>query len=329
MKTALVTGFNARTSVRKRGKSTVTFSSLLVDALRDNGWEVDLKDIPLGHRIDSSYSVVFVGLASPLAASSSRAYTALGAIGKTWQQGRCVFFLDDPDTNKVMNGIDSLVRKPERLISPFFNTRQDYEIATQPQWNSWLMDCVEALRGGEWPTTLVPAHGWADVGELTARLRPEMRRNIQKVDLSAYVPKIEIPVVDRRRHWVTEERFDCPWVMRQRLGLPLKTLGKMDDQKRIREYTQAWGVLEDVVSPHGSGWFSPRLVHAIHARAIYCTEWKTMTRVGPAFEDFAYNIEGLSEVDREVLASDQRDQFLAASWKPTDVTKFFNEGIRL
>jgi hypothetical protein len=322
---ALVTGFNARTASPMRATRDTCFAALLAAALSDVGYAVEHRSTSVIEDV-STYDQVFVGMASPLAVSSNRAYAALATIGRTWSTGRLVLFLDDPDVGKILNGLDSLIRKPEQFTNPFLSQRVDYAVACEPEWQSWLLLIARALREQSWPTLLVPAFSWADVPKLLTRLPSTMTANAVPMDLSTYMPAQKLPDdVEHERFWVTEEPFDSTWVRGLGLTMPVKHLTAMRDSLRADAYAHAWGVLEAPLSRAGHGWFSPRLIHALRSGAVYATDWQAMSEVGTMFTVFPHVIEQMSVEDRAVHLREQQAGFNSIKWTRDDSRRFLHD----
>jgi hypothetical protein len=324
MPRVLVTGFNARAASPRRATRDTCFAFLLAEALRDLKYTVEHRDTSVTEDL-ADFDLVFVGIASPLAVSSNRTYSALAAVGRAWADGRLVLFLDDPDVGKILNGLDSVIRKPEQLTKPFFQGRVDYQTVVDSDWQTWLMDVTRTLRAGDWPTLLVPAFGWADVPRLLARLPINMQAKAKQVDLSAYMPRPTFEEVVHQRYWVTEEKFDSPWLQGLGVTQPIKHLQKMRDNLRVAEYSKAWGVLEAPLSATGHGWFSPRLVLAMHADAAYGTAWHSMTSVGPMFTLLPDAIGRMHPDEHRHLVNMQQNRFATMAWSRWDAQDFLRD----
>jgi hypothetical protein len=339
----LIVGSNARTGSARYAQRYMTFARLIQEAHLHAGHDVEIRNWTPSLLIEESWDRVYVGLATPAWIGSDRIYGSLAVIADMWgskpktQDPRLRLFIDDPDLRVLVNGISSMTAQPEKLFTPINVKRQNYHYVTGDQrMRDRVSRALVDLNGWDtqWPITYIPAHGWADMRELTKPLRPMQKISVRGVDPSALVPMDDLLVaaddatvpsalVPRGQFWVAEGPARDPWTTTVHVSSAVMSARTTNDATRIALYRDALGVLEPQLSPSGSGWWSSRVQYAAAAETYYASDWRKLhgymprslpyTRVLPAaFEE-------LPETDQQSLVMEQRESLAASVGSIADV----------
>ena len=307
-KKILVTGATSRQANPDKNRRDVLVSWLIAETCRDLGYEVE-HGRP-GIQMDlSEFDHVFCGLAPFHALGASGIYGALSVFMRAYAENKLTMYLDDQDVGKIVNGAKTMSSDPLRFTKPFFVYRREYDIASQPEWNEWLLNGVKMLDEFAWPRVIVPAFPWVDKYQVL-RAAPNATQP-EFIDFSSFLPTyVSGPAEERERRWVTES-MDDKWLSQQRVSWPLQRYGKGWDKRPtdlglLEAYASSQGVLEEG-PPHG--WWTSRLGYAMQAGAVYSTRWQNVESLGDAFAHLPDAIEEMTDDDRRELAQAQRTAF--------------------
>lgn len=306
MTKVLVTGFTSRACNPAKNKRDVMVSWLIAEVCRDLGYEVEHRNPTIEESYDD-FDHVFWGMAPLHGLGSNRTYGALSCFLKTYPDGRISFYQDDHDNAKVMNGIRTVFNDPKRLVKSFFNYKLEYDLANTPEWSQYLMQGVEVLNNYAWPTTIVPAFGWADLQRLTVKC-PNLTDPVG-IDFTAYLPEYEFKVPDEREQkWIVEVT-DEKWFTQQRIGWYPERYGKgyekrPEDEMVVQRYAGAWGVLN---RGEDNGWWNSRIGYAAQTEALYVTRWQNVDALGAPYALLADSAELLTPAERDEWAQSQAD----------------------
>ena len=122
----VVTGFDARAARPGPGHARHSLAFLITEILEHCGHKVtqttDWLDELETAAIYEGADRILVGLASPLALTSTYAYSAMRVMNEYWEDPRLRLFVDDPDTGKIVHGATSALRR-EAKSDPLFANR--------------------------------------------------------------------------------------------------------------------------------------------------------------------------------------------------------------
>jgi hypothetical protein len=320
----LVTGCTSRQANPEASKKDVTFAYLLATALRGAGHEVEHRNPDITEDL-SDFDHVFLGLAPLHGLGSNRSYGAVAVALRTMSQGNLTLYIDDPDIGKVVSGLRTMVNEPKRFTKPFFAYKLQHDIASQPEYASWLSAGVKMLHENAWPSLLVPFHLWATASTAYERKVPQAAGRIWQLDLSNFMPKFDIqPAAERERRWIVEARDDNKWLSQQRPEMPMTRYGKgaqkrPHDMQLYKEYCNSWGVLQPPVDP--VGWWDSRITYAARAGAVYLSRWQDLSPLGTVYTDYLPDrVAAMSTEERDDLAARQAEAL--AAQMPSDESNF-------
>jgi hypothetical protein len=169
---ALIVGSNARTGSSRYADNYMTFAGCIRDAINAAGGTAEIAEWWEGSLSPSDWDVVLVGIGSPLAASSSRMYSALRVVSRMWGDDRLRLFVDDPNMRVIRNAITAANKEPQRIVAPFLHKRQHYDEVASNENSDALDEAIDGIRmladqDSAWqPALLLPAYPWARVYDL-------------------------------------------------------------------------------------------------------------------------------------------------------------------
>lgn len=283
----LVTGMSSRQANPDASIKDVTFAHLVAQALRHVGHEVEHRNPSITEDV-SGFDMVIVGVAPLHALGSNRVYGALSAIMRTWNTGKLVLMIDDPDTGKIFSGIRTMVDEPTRLTKPFFAYKLEHALASEDPWRSWLAEGVKILRDAPWPTVIVPQHAWMETPRLAGA--GDQLTRIVGVDPTQLVDvKGGDTSKERRSVWTVEAPQTNTWLeqIRPFLALPIERHGSAGlprftkDKERLDNYTSVRGVIVPTVCD--GNWWTSRPALATSAQALVLTDWKAVRPLGESW----------------------------------------------
>ncbi len=312
----LVSGMVSRQANPAKNKRDVMVSWLLAEALRDMGHEVEHRN-PTMLEDYEEFDHIFLGLAALHSIGCNRSYGWLAAYLKNVHKGKVTLYLDDPDTAKVLSGIRVMKNDPKKLIKPYYVYRLEYDLASQPEWHSWLMQGVDILHDNAWPDVIVPMFPWGDPEKYRSSL--PNASGIIPIDFSKYVPdytRDEWHQDPPSRVWMTEAAPENKWMQQQRPVLDVVHFGKNytkrpDDNALVDHYASSWGVLDPGLD---NGFFNSRMVYAAQASSLYVTRWQNVQQLGNPYSVLADAAAGFDHDTRAAWIVAQREELLQATW---------------
>jgi hypothetical protein len=326
----LVSGFLSRQCNPQKNKRDVMVSWLLAEALRDMGHEVEHRNPTMTEDYED-FDHIFLGLAALHSIGCNRSYGWLAAYLKNVHKDKVTLYVDDVDTAKVLSGIRVMKNDPKKLIKPYYVYRLEYELASQPEWHSWLMQGVDLLHDYAWPTVIVPMFPWGDPEKMRSQL--PNATDIVPIDFTPYVPEYvgeDEWAPERDRMWVTEIPRENRWLGQQRPVFPITHYGKNelkrpDDRGLVEHYAKAWGVIDPGLD---NGFFYSRLIYAAQARALFITKWQNVQPLGDAYALLADTAAGFDDDTRTAWAEAQNAALRALTWDRDQVKEALNARLK-
>lgn len=294
-------------------KKEVAFAWLLAEALRSLGHEVAHQNPGILDDL-SDFDHVFVGLAPLHGLGSNRAYGVLATALRLWGTGRLSFFVDDPDVGKVTGGLKTMSTSPDRLVKPFFAYKLEYDLATQPEYASWLKAGVQMLHEQQWPRLIVPAHPWFQGIDTINKKVPQAQGRVTTLDLTAFLPQIELKEAGDDEgpfhQLVCEAGPNDKWLKQQQPGIAVNRIGKggtrkLSDTQLVNLYARSWGVLQPPVEP--VGWWNSRIGYARQALTPYVTRWQDVQSLGDSYMVLPHTVGAMDWDSRDGLAREQAE----------------------
>lgn len=320
----LITGMSS-SNCRENG----TIAGRIAEALRAGGHEVDVSKPSLKDVLEDNlpWDKVYVGIGPVHGIGSASIYGALGLIGAYWPTNKLTLYTDDHlDAGKIGSGLRLFDRDKWRIVKPFYGSRREYHIASDPPVTDWLNEVIHSLARSEeeYPDVIVPAFTTDQAINTTRSISIGAMNHTVAADFSSLIsmgesPEWTEPTDDQMKgEWLVSntgllERFwysttsrypeDLEWPVAVH---PFYTYGYM------RKATAAYLPI--------AGWHYI-FKHAMELELPVATDWKTFGPVfGESWEALPANIEHMSASERSDLAFTQRREYDKVAMSLTQLT---------
>jgi len=279
----VVTGFDARAARPGPGHARHSLGFLITQILEHFGHRVtqttDWLDELETTAIYESADRILVGLASPLALTSTYAYPAMLVLSEYWEDSRLRLFVDDPDTGKIVHGAVSSVKRFASQDPLFTNraflNRRFFEEARDDRSTEMYAACERLSWPGDWPTTYFPTQRrWQSPrtnqigksGYYASGLDPT------NVLLDLLPPARPVAQNKRSSAWLVEPLNAKKWASKTITHGAKLTVTVKPSIQRLYSYPNAAGVLESPPLGNGvPGWWTPAATIAVATRTYYHT----------------------------------------------------------
>jgi hypothetical protein len=317
----LLTGFSSQQCGGSPIMKYVTVSSMIRDALRDEGHEVDNRKYQWDDD-PTAYDAVLIGLVPPLSINGRLVYSGLKAIHDCLDRRvPMLFFVDDPNYYQSKSQYPTVMRVPERLYrQSVYQYRPDYARAIEDK--DKITRVVTWMSENLWPTVLLPAYEWGDHDAM-----PKMT-TVRQVyaDPSAYVPdyKFMLPV-QKERVWIIGGIVNpLEWLGKLNLTWPYEmygnakynTHGKLFEENLVRRFASARGVLcQPRVRTRATGWWRSRYLFAAKTGCILLGEDRDLAPLGDSYTRVTpAEVEQMDDIGLDQLAAEQGKIILDQLW---------------
>lgn len=261
----------------------------------------------------SQFDSVIVGVTPITSVGASRAYGALSVIENMWGSEKLTLLVDGPNSSQMEPSLRSVVNNPASLTKSFFSNRKEYStVLADSAVSDRVHSAVHRLLDEEWPTTIYSALPWSLQEDV--KLPTNAKKNLSPINLDSYLIQDNPVAVDRRQKWVVDVP-STPWsvAILKTLELPnslMKWNKGWDDNQVMDQFARSIGALITSHKKDGT-WWSYRYVQALNSNTPVATDWKFSSRIGVPWGALPSAIESMSQQRRDLLASAQRDLYLA------------------
>jgi hypothetical protein len=271
-------------------------------------------------------------VASPLSPSATYTIPALLTIDAARAAGNLsALFIDDPDARKLTDGTTSLLRKPSRLSTSYYEKRPGAD-----RLNSGTLTRTRVFGAAEWvitdtdTTVLWPAHTWASSLPLSS-VFPGSPERLLGLDVTAPLlalaeTKEFLPQrLERMRAWMIEIAYAGPAGPAHKAAraitesvhqasLTVKT-DDTDIVATVEAYQLGYGVTQPEIGDGYHGWWTPTPALALPlADTIYVPPSNEGLHLGGHLYRLPYQLEGLDPYDYDLLLAHQQAEFMEKSW---------------
>jgi hypothetical protein len=334
MSKILVTGMSAPHVSVDANRRSLSFASLLITVLTQQGNEVIQADPEMKWTLDDLkiYDKVLVGLSPITSLSANRTYGALHVISLLRGDSRLSFYIDAPEPTRIVASLRAIKKNPDNLVKPFYSYRKGYTQANSPEVLNRLLETVDNLLDEAWPSTLYPTLPWTDHESIQEQLPEAARPSLKGINLDRYLlVEPETSDAERTEKWVVEN-FSSPWTKSTVATLsqptvPMKWHKGWADDKVEDQIARGIGAL---ISPHQNGtWWTYRIVQCLNTLTPVATDWRESGFIGSSWMQLASAIEHMSQEERMQLAKDQRKAYLDAIPSKRDAVVALTESLEL
>ena len=311
-----LTGMTASQASANANNRSLSFSGVLYKVLISAGHNVTWGDPQVAYTAEDldKYDSVIVGIAPLTSLASNRVYGALSIIDQMWSSPKLTLLIDAPTVDQIDVSLRAIWSSPKALVKDFYSYRKDYaKIASSKQIQARLLDCIDRLLNQTWPKTIYPALPWKDIADIYKNLPGGSVQSLHDVSLDSYL-LVDPDETAKAEKWVIEST-DAKWsesVTRTvtRPVSPMKVNKGWTDEQVADQIARSVGV---IISPHKKQgtWWSYRYIQALNAGTPVATEWKESGRIGDSWSVLAAGIDSGSEEYRNLIATAQREAYLA------------------
>ena len=263
------------------------------------------------------YDAVFVGIVPPTVVSANKAYGALNVIQKLYSSNKLRLVLDFPNNWALENSLASVVREPEKLVSAFYSRRTEYNLAISPAYLEILIDACKKLLSEKWPTTLYPSLPWKTDESVAALLPSGALDSLIGINLdSNYITNHMSEPTLTNENWGATEA-DGSWTgeisktIRQEIA-PIRASKASTNEDVSNAIAGSIGVLIAPQRRKGGTWWSFAYTQALNELVPVATEWRESSLIGTSWNVLASEIEDMTPIERYLLATQQREEYLSS-----------------
>lgn len=317
MSRILITGMSAPQMSINANRRSLAFAGVLHKVLSEAGHQVAMMepDITWTKENLDYYDAVLVGFSPITSLSANKAYGALHVMHTLRNTHKLMLFIDAPHPAQLMASLRSISSHPKNLTKEFYSNRTGYLLAQDPGVSSRMMDTVNTLLNGKWPTTLYPSLPWKSQQSVVDELHPAVEPSLQGINLDAYlVSPAPVYKDERVDKWVSDT-FNTKWIK--------KTINTLKYPVSPMKWNKAWGdgqvnaqiasALGSLISPGKDGtWWTYRYAQSLNVGTPIASDWKETQVIGQSWNVLAANIEEMDETQRDQLSYTQKMDYLAS-----------------
>ena len=265
----VVTGFDARAARPTPGHARHSLGYLITAILEHWGHKVTqttswLGDWQTAADVDSADRIL-VGLGSPLALTSTYTYPAMYIMNEYWEDSRLRLFLDDPDTNKIVHGASSAIKRARETDPLFtnkaFRSRAWFDEASEDRHDEMYTACEKLLWPGDWPKTYAPVQSrWSSMRTTQIAGTPYYAHGLDPTNVlwEMLPPARRSPQAHRSSTWLVEPLRAPKWASKTATHGAKMAVNVKPSLQRLYTYPNAVGVLESPALISGvPGWWTP------------------------------------------------------------------------
>lgn len=291
------------------------FVGVLNAVLSDSGHDVTWisPSVHMTKESLSQFDSVIVGITPITGVGASRAYGALSIIDHMWLDSRLTLLVDAPNSSQIEPSLRSVVNNPDNLTKSFFSNRKEFStVLADKEISTRLHSAVFRLLNETWPPTIYSALPWSLTEDV--KLPTNAKKYLTGINLDSYLIQDTPIAVDRRQKWIVDSP-STPWAssVLKTLELPnslMKWNKGWDDNQVLDQFARSIGALITSHKKDGT-WWTYRYVQAMNSNTPVATDWKFSSRIGAAWSSLASAIESMSQQKRDLLATAQRELYLA------------------
>lgn len=314
----LLTGCTAQQVNPQSHRKAANFSGLLWDALRgDERNEVFWQEpsVEMATQDLRKFDQVIVGIAPITALGANRAYGAYSIIERLWDDKKLKLLIDAPDPIKMQTASRSIIDHPENLTKDFFSYRKEFRLAKQPEIAARIVNGVNLLVNGTWPTTIVPGLPWKSSRSVEMQLPLGAVGRVQTLNLDYQLfdrwDNPDALTSTRRDEWALEKGTLTYWADRLNVSLPKRELPRTfrveTDTAAVDQLSESIGCL---IGPSRAGtWWNTRYAQALSQRAAVFTDWHDSQYLGAAWMQLPGPFEMMDESGRVKLVQEQYEEY--------------------
>jgi hypothetical protein len=321
----LVTGATASQLPSKRVDRPLTFSSLLVQALKAGGNEVVWSDPSFSFTKSylSEFDSVVVGVAPPTSTAAHKIYGTLAVINRSWDLNNLTLLIDAPEPKRVWAGIRAIYNNPKDLTKDFYLKRKEYKEAVDEE-NFFDLQCaINRLYTQAWPTILFPTFPWMSHASVSSEILNSSADKIVGLNFDSHLMKNSPKkrIVEQTTPYWTVDSANTKWSksVEKTLKNPVIPAKESKWENNDSVLMRISGSIGCIISVYkfNNPWWSAALAQGLSQGVPIATDWRLTSMLGSEWTHLPYSIEELSDYDRKVLSEIQKILYLQAvpSWE--------------
>ena len=313
MSKVFLTGMSAPQASPSANQKSLSFAGVLNQVLTSAGHEVTWASPSVYMTRESldKFDAVLVGVSPISSVGSNRVYGALSVINTLKDSDKLTLFIDAPNTSQIEPSLKSVVNTPDSLTKSFFSYRKEYSnVIADKDLLSSVMAGVNYLYTQDWVTTIYPQLPWKS----STKLPSNAKKNLVGINLDSHLIANEPVEADRRPKWVIDN-LSTPWAKNTMATLSLpNSLMKWNkgwtDSQVLDQISRSIGAVISPDKRDGTYW-SYRYSQAMNTNTPVVTDWVESHVLGDAWNVLATNIDTMSQDKRDLIATAQREIYLA------------------
>lgn len=313
MSKIFLTGMTAPQASPSANTKSLSFAGLLNKVLTVAGHEVTWASPSVYMTEDSldKFDAILVGVAPISSVGANRVYGALSVINTLKNSSKLTLFVDSSNPSQIEPSLRAVISNPENLTKPFFSYRKEYSnvVADKDLFNS-VLSGAKYLYEDEWTTTIYPALPWKS----SIKICSNAKQNLIGINLDSHIIEQSLSTFDRRPKW-SVDNLSTKWAKSttSTLVLPnslMKWNKAWTDDQVFEQISRSIGAIISPDKKDGTYW-SYRYAQAMNSKTPIITDWKESGSLGDAWNILATYIESMSQEKRDLIATAQREIYLA------------------
>ena len=294
----------------------LSFAGVLNQVLEKSGHEITWASpsVYMTEETLNKYDLVLVGVSPITSVGANRVYGALSVISKMWGKDKLKLFVDCPNQSQIDISLRSVISNPDSLVKPFFSYRKEYSnVVSDSEIQSEITNGIGLLIEEEWPVTIVPSLPWNRFEDI--KLSKNAKSKLELINLDSHL-LLEEPISSpRTQKWCVDSlasRWSKSVVSTVLLpNSPMKWNKGWGDEQVILQISRSIGAIISPDQKDGT-WWSYRYIQAMNSNTPVVTDWTESQNLSADWSVLASAIDSMSEEKRDLLATAQREIYLAS-----------------
>jgi hypothetical protein len=293
--------------------SNTSFFTALADSMSDFAEIVWMSPSISWSRDDlEKYDLIIFGFVPPTSLSANKLYGALNVLGLMFDSPKLKLVVDSAQIWQYKNSIAAASKDPSILYGNFYARREGYEAAKR---NTSIVERATAhMLVSQWPDILYPSLPWNSDEKISSLLGFAAVENLIGVNLDATMLEPEPPRIGRRDYWAVENPKSS-WISSlDKLTVfpkePTKIGRKTDDDYALDTIRDSVGLVLPPQERNSTTWWNYRIVQALNTSTPIATYWPDTVDFSSEWSVLPYQIEDMSQAQRQSLAKAQRNQYM-------------------
>jgi hypothetical protein len=336
MSKIFLTGMTAPQSSLNANTKNLSFSSAINLALQNAGHTVVWADPKIDITKDEldSYDSVIVGIAPVTSLSANKIYGALNIINLLWGSDKLNLLIDAPNVSQIATALRSVKNNPNTLTKDFFSNKKGYQsVVSDKKLQSNILKAIDNLLDQDWPTTLIPVLPWKQSYSDKELNLPELaKKSITYLNLDSYLIEDPTESLDKVDKW-TADQPESTWTKKisKTIELPIspvKINKGSTDVDVLYQIARSVGILLSPYKNEGT-WWSYKYVQSINSLTPVATLWEESGSLGSEWNLLASTIDSMSEEKRALVATAQRESYIAKIPNKKQSIKMLEKALKL